>query len=100
MQQVQVTEKKKIVGAGEKNSIEVHTRESIEMECYKCKHIGYTDLKYKNGSVVWLIVLIMCLLGFGFLAFIPCCISSIKDVEHMCSKCNTKIGGRKADNPW
>ena len=69
------------------------------MECFQCGHVGLTNLNHKIGFLVCLVVGLMCLFGFGFLIFIPLCIDDLKDVEHLCSKCNTKIGILRAANP-
>ena len=88
--------KKTVLGHGAKNHIHIRQRDSVEMECFKCSYVGYTDVNYVNGATVKYISLILFLQGFclflpWFFCCIPCCIKDLKDVHHRCSKCKTHI---------
>ena len=46
-----------------------------------------TELRYKNGLLTWIAMLILCLIcsnfGLCLLCFVPLCMKSMKDVEHV-----------------
>ena len=88
--------KKGVLGHGAKKHIHIGHRDSVEMECFKCSHVGDTHVDYVNGATVRYAVLIMFLLGFvllfpWFYCCLPCCMKDLKDVKHRCRKCKTHI---------
>jgi len=55
-----------------------------------------TQLRYKNGFLMWVTVGIVCLIGAAFLfpcvGVIPLCIKALKDVEHINPNDGTVVG--------
>ena len=55
-----------------------------------------TQLRYKNGLLMWVTVGIVCLIGAAFLfpcvGVIPLCINALKDVEHINPNDGTVVG--------
>ena len=55
-----------------------------------------TQIRYKNGFLMWVVVGIVCLIGAAFLfpcvGVIPLCIKAFKDVEHINPNDGTVVG--------
>ena len=60
--------------------------------CHVCHTQQVTRVTYKPGTLTWIIVLVLCLLGLWPCCLIPLCIDGVKDVYHTCPNCNSEVG--------
>ncbi len=65
--------------------------------CSVCNKQTSIRTEYKNGTLVWLLCVGLCLIGCSLgCCFIPFCIDDLKDREFYCSACNTYKGEMKS----
>jgi lipopolysaccharide-induced tumor necrosis factor-alpha factor len=64
----------------------------LQICCPNCQAIVITDTQYVYGTMVWLSVLILFLLGFWCFFWIPLVINDLKDVHHYCPNCKHRCG--------
>ncbi|XP_022092619.1 lipopolysaccharide-induced tumor necrosis factor-alpha factor homolog isoform X2 [Acanthaster planci] len=66
------------------------------MQCTSCGKNITTEIQKENGDAVWVMVIWICLVTVWCclwpLAFIPCCIPSLKDTVHSCPECKCTLG--------
>ncbi|XP_072022696.1 uncharacterized protein [Amphiura filiformis] len=65
----------------------------VPVECTYCRHRVTTVVVQEKGTMVWLMVGIICLLGFWLgCCLIPLCIPSLNDSIHSCPNCKSVVG--------
>ena len=70
----------------------------VQARCPNCHSDVITTIKYEMGSMAWLLVLILFIIGLllfwpaWFFCCVPCCMSSIKNVVHSCPNCDHTCG--------
>ena len=62
--------------------------------CPTCKQNVMTQTIYNNGTLTWLLVVVLCLLCF-VCAWVPCVVDGCKDVTHQCPNCHNVVGQYK-----
>ncbi|KAI8875781.1 hypothetical protein K501DRAFT_338503 [Backusella circina FSU 941] len=62
-----------------------------EAYCTNCEKYLQTRVRYRNGSMVWLMVFIL-LMCTVFLFWVPFYVKYFKDVSHYCPGCGRKLG--------
>ncbi|CAJ0576375.1 unnamed protein product, partial [Mesorhabditis spiculigera] len=62
--------------------------------CPKCQMPITTRQNFVTGTFTWILVLIT-LVAFFPLAFVPFCLDSCKDVQHFCPKCKTMLSCKR-----
>ena len=73
----------------------------VQVRCPNCHQNVITELSYTFGSLVWVIVGIMFLVGLlilpllWFFCWIPLLINGLKDVQHSCPNCHHVCGTYK-----
>ena len=66
---------------------------SARMICPYCQCEIETRTRNEGpGAMAWLWGGLLCLLGFGLCACIPCCMDSLSDVSHSCPNCKKFLG--------
>ncbi|XP_065890892.1 cell death-inducing p53-target protein 1 homolog [Dysidea avara] len=60
--------------------------------CHICNTQQTTRISHKTGTLTWLLVLLLCVLGLWPCCLIPFCIEGTKDVIHTCPNCNNQVG--------
>ena len=66
-------------------------RRPIKFQCQYCSYIGITDVRHNKGLAVVVAVLI-CLILFCPLFWLPFCCKRLSDTTHVCPDCRRKIG--------
>ena len=64
----------------------------VNINCAACGVTVMTETEQSLGMMVWLVAGILCFLGCGLCAWIPCVIPSFKDVTHKCPQCKRILG--------
>ena len=64
----------------------------VNITCGNCGANVVTTLEYNMGMLVWLIVGLLFLFGWWLCCWIPCVITSLKDVTHKCPNCKIVLG--------
>ncbi|KAK2909345.1 hypothetical protein Q8A67_005182 [Cirrhinus molitorella] len=67
------------------------TTTSARIKCNYCRKEVVTEMKYVNGTMVWVIFASLGILGVWPCCLIPFCVKGCKDVEHRCPHCQTVI---------
>ncbi len=67
----------------------------VHLRCLNCQRDVVTSVRYENGMLTWLLVLLLFLLGFCLCSCIPCCMTATKDVVHTCPNCKFVCGVHK-----
>ena len=70
-------------------------RLSVDRTCQFCQHKGPTEVREKFGTcaIIALVVLLVC---FWPLFFLPLIMPSCKDKEHICVNCQRRVGLNEA----
>ncbi|ELP91058.1 hypothetical protein EIN_267940 [Entamoeba invadens IP1] len=55
--------------------------------CSHCNRLVISHVDYGNGTLVWIICCVLCIIGLPCCACIPCCITDMKDAYHKCPNC-------------
>lgn len=64
----------------------------VRAVCPKCQASVVTVTYYENGTLTWLLCVILCLIGCDAgCCLIPFCADSCKDVVHVCPNCHQYI---------
>ncbi|CAF1050533.1 unnamed protein product [Adineta ricciae] len=64
--------------------------------CPYCHQAIISRVENRNGALVWIIVIVLCLIGCVFgCCLIPFFMDSLKDVIHICPVCQRQIGRDK-----
>lgn len=67
--------------------------QTARMTCPYCQYEIWTKTRNEGpGAMAWLWGGLLCLLGFGLCACIPCCMDSLSDVSHSCPNCKKFLG--------
>uniref|UniRef100_A0A914VG14 LITAF domain-containing protein n=1 Tax=Plectus sambesii TaxID=2011161 RepID=A0A914VG14_9BILA len=69
----------------------------VQLICPGCHTFVETQFSLKNGLLTWALVIVL-LICFFPLAWVPLCINSCKDAVHICPKCRYVIGEKKLLN--
>ncbi len=67
----------------------------VQMICPHCQCEVTTSTDSEPGPMAWVLSAILCIVGFGLCACIPCCIDSLNVVTHKCPNCNNFLGRYK-----
>ncbi|CAJ0934616.1 unnamed protein product, partial [Mesorhabditis belari] len=73
---------------------EAATSAPYQTFCPKCQMPITTRQHYVTGTFTWILVVVI-LIFFFPLAFVPFCLDSCKDVQHYCPKCSTPLSYRR-----
>ena len=63
--------------------------------CRGCNNRVETHTSQENGMMVWVVMLVLCVLGFVLCSPIALCIPSLKDVVHYCPNCKKVLGKKE-----
>ncbi|XP_066274704.1 LITAF domain-containing protein-like [Branchiostoma lanceolatum] len=68
--------------------------EPVQLQCPHCNATVRTETQMVIGAVTWLVffLLIVMLVGFLGLCFVPFFVDSTKDVRHTCPNCKNHLG--------
>lgn len=66
----------------------------VGCECRNCHKQIVTRTEKQNGSCTWIAVIILVIL-FWPLAWLPCCMDDCKDTVHYCPSCGMNLGENK-----
>ncbi|XP_065891286.1 LITAF domain-containing protein-like [Dysidea avara] len=64
----------------------------VNIMCPNCRNQVSTKVEYESGTLMWILVLVLCLLGLWPCCLIPFCVDGCKDVSHTCPVCNSRLG--------
>ena len=64
----------------------------MNYNCHVCHTQQVTHVTYKPGTLTWILVVVLCLLGLWPCALIPLCVDGAQDAYHTCPNCNTQVG--------
>jgi len=67
----------------------------VTMVCPHCQKNITTRTNSEPSALAWIIGGVMCLVGLGLCACIPCCIDSLNQVTHSCPACSNTLGRYK-----
>lgn len=68
-------------------------RESpVRVSCPSCRADVMTATTFETGTMTWLLVGILCIIGCWPCCLIPFCVDGCKDVIHTCPNCQTQVG--------
>jgi len=67
----------------------------VTMVCPHCQKNITTRTNSEPSALAWIIGGVMCFVGLGLCACIPCCIDSLNQVTHACPACNNTLGRYK-----
>ncbi|KAK0152072.1 Lipopolysaccharide-induced tumor necrosis factor-alpha factor [Merluccius polli] len=64
---------------------------AVRMTCPLCRVTCITNVTYRNGALVWVLVGALAVVGCWPCCLIPFCVDDCKDVEHRCPSCQNVI---------
>lgn len=64
----------------------------VQVTCINCQAVVTTVTEPISGLLMWMVVGGICIIGCCLCMWIPCCIDSLRDVQHKCPRCNNVIG--------
>ena len=65
---------------------------STAMQCPFCSATITTSVNYIEGTMVWLLAGVLCIVGCWPCCLIPFCVDDCKDVQHSCPNCRRVVG--------
>lgn len=64
----------------------------VRVSCPSCRADVMTATTFETGTMTWLLVGILCIIGCWPCCLIPFCVEGCKDVIHTCPNCQAQVG--------